>query len=119
MESRDAHLTRRTACAPINSSKMRSSAFGGYKTLVLRPWTEDVNWWLRANAGCSDAGQHQQLPKRQAEQQGSKNHEDDPHGFKPKALSDGRNQEHSGEENCDPHILVSRFSGFSALSAIS
>ena len=39
----------------------------------------------------SDAGQHQQLPKRQAEQQGGKNHENDANGLETKALSDGRN----------------------------
>ena len=39
----------------------------------------------------SDAGQQQQLPKRQAEQQGGKNHENDADGPETKALSDGRN----------------------------
>ena len=39
----------------------------------------------------SDAGQHQQLPKRQTEQQGGKNHENDADGLETKALSDGRN----------------------------
>ena len=38
----------------------------------------------------SDAGQHQQLPKRQAEQQGGNNHENDANGLETKALSDGR-----------------------------
>ena len=39
----------------------------------------------------SDAGQqHQQLPKRQAEQQEGKNHESDANGLETKALSDGR-----------------------------
>ena len=39
----------------------------------------------------SDAGQHQQLPKRQTEQQSGKNHENDANGLETKALSDGRN----------------------------
>jgi hypothetical protein len=39
----------------------------------------------------SDAGQHQQLPKRKAEQQKGKNHENDANGLETKALSDGRN----------------------------
>ena len=40
----------------------------------------------------SDAGQqHQQLPKRQAEQQEGKDHESDANGLETKALSDGRN----------------------------
>jgi hypothetical protein len=83
---------------------------------LVRHWTDSL-WrtcvatgrlaWLRiligrqdarrphSQDGCapqdSDPGQREQLPKRQAEQQGSKNHENDPHGFKPKALSDGCN----------------------------
>jgi hypothetical protein len=40
----------------------------------------------------SDAGQHEQLPKRQAEQQEGKNHENDANGLETKPLPDGRNQ---------------------------
>ena len=40
----------------------------------------------------SDAGQqHQQLPKRQAEQEEGKNHESDANGLETKPLSDSRN----------------------------
>lgn len=42
---------------------------------------------------CNDSGagqQHEQLPKRQAEQQESKNHESDANGLETKTLSDGR-----------------------------
>jgi len=46
---------------------------------------------LRANAGCSDAGQHEQLPKRQAEQQAGKNHKHNANSFETEALSDGCN----------------------------
>src|SRR6478672_11443537 len=63
----------------------------------------------------SDAGQHQQLPKRQAEQQGGKNHENDANGLETKALPDRRDQEHSGEENGNAYILISRLSRFCAL----
>ena len=38
----------------------------------------------------SDAGQHKQLPKRQAKQQGGKNHKNDSHSLETKALSNGR-----------------------------
>jgi hypothetical protein len=44
-------------------------------------------WWERD----LDARQSEQLPKRQAEQQGGKNHEKDANGLETKALSDGRN----------------------------
>jgi len=54
-----------------------------------------------------DAGQHQQLPKRQAEQRKSQNHKNNTHRFETKALSNSCNQEHSGEEDGDAHILVS------------
>ena len=51
--------------------------------------------WPHSQDGCApqdlDAGQQQQSPKRQAEQQPGKNHEEDPHGFETKALSDRRN----------------------------
>jgi hypothetical protein len=83
---------------------------------LVRHWTDSL-WrtcvaigrlaWLRiligrqdarrphSQDGCapqdSDAGQRQQLPKRQAEQQGGKNHENDANGLETKALSDGRN----------------------------
>ena len=107
---------------------------------LVRHWTDSL-WrtcvstgrfaWLRiligrqdarrphSQDGCapreSDAGQRQQLPKRQAEQQGGKNHENDANGLETKALSDRRNQEHSGEENGNAHVLVSRFSRFCAV----
>jgi hypothetical protein len=38
----------------------------------------------------SDAGQHDQLQQRQAEQQGCENHENDANGLEMKALSNGR-----------------------------
>src|SRR4029077_12157080 len=50
-----------------------------------------------------------------AEQQRGKNHENDTNGLETKPLPDGRNQEHSGKEHCDAHILVSRLSRFCAL----
>src|SRR6476620_8963923 len=62
----------------------------------------------------SDAAQHQQLPKRQAEQQGGKHHENDANGLETKALSDRRKQEDIGQENGDAYILISRLSRFCA-----
>jgi len=44
-------------------------------------------WWKRA----LDAGQPQQLPKRQTKQQPRKNHEHNANGLETEALSDGGN----------------------------
>ena len=63
----------------------------------------------------SDAGQHKQSQKRQAKQQAGKNHKDDAHGLEMKALCNGRNQNHGGQENRDTYVLVSRLPGFCPL----
>src|SRR5438876_8932782 len=41
-----------------------------------------------------------------------KNHKNDAHDLKAKALSNGRNQKHGGQQDRDAHVLVSGLSGF-------
>jgi hypothetical protein len=78
-----------------------------WSTGILPVWQTGRLAWLRiligkqdarrphSQDGCapqdSDAGQHQQLPKRQAEQQEGKNHKGDACGFETKPLSNGGN----------------------------
>ena len=59
-----------------------------------------------------DTRQQQQLPKQQSDYQAGKNHADRP---ETKALPNGCDQKHRGQENCNSHVLVSGFSGLCAL----
>ena len=49
------------------------------------------------------------MPKWQAEHQAGKNHKGDADDLNSKALSNGCDQKHSGQENRDAHILVPGF----------
>ena len=74
-------------------SDRKNAYFGTDWILDFSPTTLEGTTW-RLPTLCwkySDAGQPQQLPKRQAEQQAGKNHKNDAHGLETKPLSDGRN----------------------------